>query len=359
MGKPHYQGIDCVQNVNNVKCKSKVMKFNFFIGIDVSKNELDFSVVKSGEELFHLETNNSLDGIRAFVKQLKSIKDFELDKCLFCMEHTGIYNNHLLRYLTKKNAYICIESAIHIKQSSGFQRGKNDRVDSFRIAMYAYKNRDEIKLWQPKRDIIKKLISLTSLRSRIINALKQLKTPLNEDDDFIDDNINKKTRKLCNSSIKALEKDIEEIDEEIKNTLKSDAELNRLFTIVSSVDGIGMVTATQIIITTNEFKDINEAKKFACYSGVVPFEHSSGSSIRGRSRVSRMANKKVKSLLHMAAMASITMKGEMREYFDRKVKEGKNKMSIINAIRNKLILRIFACVKENRKYEKIYRHELA
>ncbi|MBX9850573.1 MAG: transposase [Cytophagaceae bacterium] len=119
------------------------MNFEYFIGVDVSKNELDFSVVKSGSELFHMETANNLDGIRAFIKKLKSETEFDFDKCLICMEHTGIYNNHLLDYLTKKNAHICLESAIHIKQSSGLQRGKNDKVDSLRIAMYAYKNREE------------------------------------------------------------------------------------------------------------------------------------------------------------------------------------------------------------------------
>jgi transposase len=311
------------------------MQFEYFIGIDVSKGELDFSVVKSSAELFHMETTNSQDGIRAFIKKLKSGQEFDFSKCLFCMEHTGIYNNHLLEYLTKKKAHICVESAIHIKQSSGLQRGKNDRVDAFRIAMYAYKNRDELKLWQPKRDVIKKLISLTALRNRIINALKQLRTALNEDDDYVDPSIHKKTKKLCDASMKALDKDLSQIEREIQDTIKSDTEVDRLFKIITSVDGIGVVTATQIIISTNEFKDITEARKFACYSGVAPFEHSSGSSIRGKKRVSRMANKKVKVLLHMAAIASITMKGEMREYFDRKVKEGKNKMAVINAIRNK------------------------
>jgi transposase len=335
------------------------MNFDLFIGIDVSKNELDFSVIKSGTELFHMETTNNPDGIKVFIKKLKTEAGSDLDKCLFCMEHTGIYNNHLLDYLTKKNAHICVESAIHIKQSSGLQRGKNDRVDALRIALYAYKNREEVRLWQPKRDVIKKLVSLTALRNRIINALKQLRTPLREDDDYIDITIHKKTKKLCDASIKALEQDLNRVEKVINETIKSDEDLNRLFMIVTSVDGIGAITATQIIISSNEFRDIVEAKKFACYSGVAPFEHSSGKSIKGKSRVSRMANKKVKTLLHMAAIASIAMKGEMREYFDRKVKEGKNKMTVINAIRNKLILRIFACVRENRKYEKNYTHDLA
>ena len=339
--------------------KDKVMNFDYFIGIDVSKSELDFSVIKSANELFHIKVENSLEGIRAFIKKLKLETEFDFNKCLFCMEHTGIYNNHLLEYFTKKKAHLCLESAVHIKQSSGLQRGKNDRIDSLRIALYAYKNKESLRLWQPKRDVIKRLISLTALRSRLVNALKQLKTPLDEEDDFSDKSIHKKTRSLCDASIKTLKKDLEKLDKEIKDIAVSDQELNRLFSIVCSVEGVGIVTATQLIISTNEFKDITEAKKFACYSGVAPFEHSSGSSIRGKTRVSRMANKKVKTLLHMAALASIIAKGEMKEYFNRKVNEGKNKMAVLNAIRNKIILRVFSCVRENRKYEKNYTYSVA
>ena len=133
--------------------------------------------------------------------------------------------------------------------------------------------------------------------------------------------------------------------------------MNRLYEIITSVNGIGLITASYILVTTNEFININNAKKYACYSGVVPFEHTSGTSVRGKNRVSHMANKNIKTLLHMAALVSIKMKGDMQDYYDRKVSEGKNKMSILNAIRNKLILRIFACVNQNREYEKIYHYK--
>ena len=332
------------------------MKFDFFIGIDVSKNELDYSVVKAGVELFHFKAANNMDGIRAFVKMLKS-KGGKPSNALFCMEHTGIYNNPLLNYCTKQKIAVWVEPAIQIKQFSGLQRGKNDRVDALRIALYAYKNRGEVKLWEPKRYAVQRLKYLLSVRSRIINVLKQLSIPLKEEKDFTDSRVY--NAKMNSHSIKVLKREIKDIEKEILLILKEDKELSRMYNLVTSVEGIGMVTATCIIITTNEFKDITEAKKFACYSGVAPFEHSSGTSIRGKTRVSRMANKTVKTLLHMAALSAIKMKGELRDYFERKVAEGKNKMSVINAVRNKLIQRIFAVIRDNRKYEKIYTNSLA
>ncbi|HVD98411.1 MAG TPA: IS110 family transposase [Cytophagaceae bacterium] len=135
-----------------------------------------------------------------------------------------------------------------------------------------------------------------------------------------------------------LKNDLSKTEKLIGEVIASDHELKRIFAIVTSVEGVGPVTALEIILTTNEFKDIREAKKYACYAGVAPFENKSGISLKGRAKVSKFANKMVKSLLHMAALSAIKMKGEMKVYFDRKVTEGKNKMAVINAVRNKIIL---------------------
>nr|WP_242689215.1 IS110 family transposase [Pedobacter sp. SYSU D00535] len=136
--------------------------------------------------------------------------------------------------------------------------------------------------------------------------------------------------------------------------IQSDPQLRRLFDLVTSVPGVGKITATQVIICTNEFKNIDTAKKFACYSGVAPFKKESGM-YKGKTMVSNMANKKVKMLLHLSALVAIRYNQEIKDYYRRKVTEGKkNKMSVINADRNKLILRIFAGVNRDREYEKNY-----
>ena len=127
-----------------------------------------------------------------------------------------------------------------------------------------------------------------------------------------------------------------------------------MFSIITSITGIGPVIAVEMIITTNEFKDIKDPASYACYSGVAPFEHSSGKSVRGRNRVSHRANKKCKSLLHLGALSAMQFNKDLKEYYERKCNEGKNKMLVLNNIRNKLIWRIFACVNNNRKYEKNY-----
>ena len=335
------------------------MEFTYFIGTDVSKNELDFAVMKGKDLLFHREITNTPASIKAFVKELTKLPGFTLQATVFCMEHTGIYNNYILESLHKSKANICMEAASQIKSSLGNIRGKNGKVDSIRIAEYAYKCREELRLWQPKREVVQRLAHLASTRSRMLEAQKALGTTLREKEGFVQKTIIKENLKMCQMTLKAIREDLERIENAIQNIVESDPELKHLFSLVTSVTGIGMVSATQIIITTNEFKDINDPKKFACYCGVAPFMRESGQ-FKGKAKISRMANKKVKTLLHMSAITAIQHNNDLKKFYERKVKEEKkNKMSVINAVRNKLILRIFACVNQNRKYNKIYTNTLA
>lgn len=161
------------------------MKFTFCIGTDVSKNELDFAVMTGRQLLFHREIENNSKAINAFLKELLKLPGFKLEQALFCMEHTGIYNNHLLVCLHKMKANICLEAASQIKNSLGNLRGKNDKIDAIRIAEYAYRNRCELRLWSPKRDVLVKLSQLASTRSRLIQARKTLTTAIRENNGFI------------------------------------------------------------------------------------------------------------------------------------------------------------------------------
>lgn len=220
-----------------------------------------------------------------------------------------------------------------------------------RIAAYTYKNRDELRLWSPKREEVQQLAHLSSTRSRLIKAKKMLKTPLKEYGCFIKKKAIKQNTAVCDQALKGIEASLEKVEKQIMLIINTDAELKRLFALVTSVVGIGKVIAVQMIVTTNEFKEINNAKSYACYAGLVPYLEESGI-FKGKGRISHMANKKVKTLLHMAALVAIQYNEELRLYYERKINiEKKNKMSVINAVRNKLVLRIFSCVNQNGKYE--------
>ncbi len=335
------------------------MEFEFFIGIDVSKGELDFAVRQGERLLFHREIANETRAITSFIKDLCKLNGFVLNKAVFCMEHTGIYNNHVLACLYKKKSHICLEAATQIKNSLGNIRGKNDKIDAIRIAGYAYDKRGKLRLWQPKREVVQQLADLAATRLRLITVKKQLKVPLQEHAAFSTKKNSRQNLQICSHSLKAIDGDIARADKAIGQIIAADEELARIFTLATSVSGVGKVTAVQVIIATNEFKDINNPKKFACYSGVAPFTDDSGKVVK-KARVSHMANKKVKTLLHLSAIVAIQHNPDLKLFYERKVgQEKKNKMSVINAVRNKLILRIFACVNQNRPYEKIYQKAVA
>lgn len=154
--------------------------------------------------------------------------------------------------------------------------------------------------------------------------------------------------------IKHLEKAIEEIEKEIDQTISNNACCKAQYDLLVSIDGIGRQVAVHTIIETKGFTRFKDARKFACHAGVAPFKYWSGSSIRSAHKVSHRANKNLKRLLHMAALSAIRMKGELQTYYNRKVAEGKNKMTVINAVRAKLIARMFAIVKRNQHYQKNY-----
>lgn len=330
------------------------MQVKHFIGIDVSKDTLDFSVVIDGKSIRHYRIKNNTREIKSTTTKIFKVFAATVDDSIFCMEHTGLYNLPLVKWLQGQQAKIWLESGVHIRKTLGLVRGKNDKVDSSRIAMYAFTNRHRIKLWKAPRKIIEKLAILLSQRSRLIKVKKQLDTANKEQKQFVEKDIMRSVNKYTSKTINTINNQIGAIEKEILELIKEDVKLNRLFNIITSVNGIGLITAAYILVTTNEFISINNPKKYACYSGVAPFEHTSGTSVRGKNRVSQMANKTIKMLLHLAALSTIRIQGELQDYYNRKVAEGKNKMSVINAIRNKLILRIFACVKEDREYEKIY-----
>lgn len=135
--------------------------------------------------------------------------------------------------------------------------------------------------------------------------------------------------------------------------------MSRQYELLCSVDGIGDRTAIKMIVETNAFKDFSDPRKFCCHAGVAPFSYTSGSSQKSRNKVSHRADKSIKKLLHLAALSIIKNNGELHDYYLRKVDEGKNKMSVINAVRAKLVLRMFAVIRNNQPYQKNYQNIFA
>jgi len=313
-------------------------KYSKIIGIDVSKNHLDFCAYSDkSAESFKVE--NSAKGF----EQISKLVELP-DEQLVVMEHTGIYTFPLCKYLAKKGIIYTLVPAAQIKKSMGIQRGKNDKADAISIARYGYLFQEELLITVLPEKLIMKLKLLYNLRERLVRIKNSIGMPSKELSGFIDEKLIGSIQKISNTLTDDIQKQIIKLDKEMIKLIASDDELNEAFVLCQSVPGIGPQISIYLLITTRAFQSFKNARQFACYSGIAPFEYSSGSSIRGKSKVSHLANKKAKSLLSMGAINAIRHDRELKAYYQRKVKEGKNKMSVINAVRNKLIARVFATI---------------
>lgn len=331
------------------------MTFRNFIGIDISKGTFDFALIKDGDLSNPIsgQTTNNTAGIVKLEEFLKK-QGLIMDETLFCMEHTGIYCRLLSQYLVENNYHVWLEMPVQILRSLGVQRGKNDHVDAIRIAEYACLMKDKAVLWQPPREIVIQINDLLTLRDRLIDSRKSLKQPIKEFKDAGFRTTAEFIRSRCSSTLYSLDKEIEQLEKELDKLINKDSNLKKLYKLATSVPGIGKITALTLLFFTNEFKLYTKGNQLACYCGVAPFEHNSGTSVKGRTRVSSFANKRLKKLLHMVAMTIIQFDKQLSQYYHRKVSEGKNRMLVINAIRNKILHRLCAVINRGTPYQVEY-----
>jgi transposase len=331
------------------------MDFKHFIGIDISKKTFDLALMTENPtgRMTTATFSNDHNGIVALEQFIRK-QGLEKSRILFCIEHTGLYCRVLSSYLVENQYAVWIEMPVQILRSLGIQRGKNDQLDARRIATYAYTFKDKARLWQPPREEVQKIHDLLSLRERLIASRTSILKPIEELDETGLSEVADSLRKHCKRSIEALDKEIDQIEKELDETINKDTNLKNKYTLARSVPGIGKITALSLLFYTNEFALFNSAKKLACYCGVAPFAKESGTSVRGKSRVSNFANKAMKRLLHMAAMAAIKSNAELRSFYERKVAEGKNKMLVLNAIRNKILHRLMAVIRRDTPFQTNY-----
>jgi len=323
------------------------MSFSKIIGIDVSKLTLDVEVLPDGGR-YHAE--NCVKGIKQLVRQLGKDYKIKSSEVLFAFEHTGFYSHQLAVQLQAMGYAFKLISGLELKRSLGISRGKSDQVDALKIAEYVDLRRHKIIPTQLPGKAINQMKQLLSLRDRLVRERAGYKTTLEEARRAISRNDNLLYFKTMEEMVTALDLQIDRLDQKLLDLVKSNPEIEKQFNLIISIKGVGPQTALNMIAVTEGFTKFPTWRKFACYSGIAPFPYQSGTSIRGRTKVSHLANKKMKSLLGNAASSAIQYNTEMRLYYQKRIEAGHNKMSTQNIIRNKLLARIFAVVERGTPY---------
>lgn len=336
------------------------IKKKHFLGIDISQEVLDFSLMNEASYGVFKDkrVKNSFDGFEDILKWLTKQK-IKIEDCLFCMEHTGTYGLLLFAWLSQMNIEYCVESGLKIKRSLGLTRGKNDKIDARRLADYCYTNRAKLQAFELPSTLIIQIKQFLTYRDQLVKIKTSLKNSLKSHRTYQKvSGISRISDEITNQ-IKDYEKRVTEVETQIIQLISKDPEVKKNFELATSVKGIGLVIAAFMLVTTNNFTGFENGRKYACYSGIAPFEYISGTSIKGKTKVSQLGNKRMKALLSNGANSAYKYDPEIKAYYKRKKTEGKEHKLIINAISCKLVNRVFASVKRQTPYVTIYQQNFA
>ena len=327
------------------------MYFSQFIGVDISKDTLDAAVYPAKDKkMDFLHFDNTQKGLTVMMSWLKR-RGIKTTEMVICAEHTGVYTNPLIEFADKKGLALSLNSPLDIKHSMGIARGKNDVIDASRIAEYAYSHKDKLKLYEKPSDNIKKLQYLLTERRQYMRQ----RTALINLDCAMGKYGTSETRSRSESAKKHCEKLVKKVEDQMLAIIYSDPDVKRNYDLISSVKGIGLINAINTIVYTNNFKSFETPRRYACYIGVAPFDHTSGTSVKGRTQVSKICRTQQKAELSMAARSAIVSDPGLRKYYLRKMKEkggGKDAHGVVlNAVKFKIILRMFAVVRSGEPYK--------
>jgi len=321
------------------------------VGIDVSKKTIDAYCYKAQ---VHKEFINDIVGYKSLLKWvLKTTKGIAV---FYCFENTGYYSLKLALYLSSQSIVYVEESPLKIKRSSGVVKEKTDRLDAELIARYAWLYREELEPSTVKSMSHLELGRLLALRDQLVRNNAGLKGTLKELKVLLSSPSTDVGCLSLKRSIDYQKKQIKSIEERIKDILTEDASMCKNYELLTSLKGIGLVVACQMIYHTGNFTRFASWRAFSSYCGTAPFEHRSGTSIHRRKQCHYLGDRKMKSLLSMASVSAIRHDSELRLYYKRKLAEGKDKMLAINNVRNKLIARAFAVVKRGTPYVVLQQH---
>lgn len=327
------------------------MEIKEVVGIDVGKDILEahIHIIKTSSSF-----KNTITEIKSMVNWAVKRSAVEEKSILFVFEHTGLYSQQLALFLSEKEYNFVMIPGLEIKRSLGISRGKSDKIDAEKIAQYGYRRREELSPYIIDIKEVAEIKKLLSLREKLVTQRAGYKSTLGEYKQFMKRKGNEILFSVHEKMIKELTKQIEKIESNIDGIINSNSKIKKQYELIKTIKGVGPQTALFMIAYTNGFTRFQTWRKFASYCGIAPFPNSSGKSLRGKTKVSGLANKKIKSLLDMCAKTAIQSNPEMKIYYLRRVSEGKEKMSTINIIRNKLLSRIFAVVNRETPYVNTY-----
>ena len=314
-------------------------KYTETFGIDISKNVFDCYGSNQG----HLQFKNNEEG---FVKFLKTIQY----NTLVVMEATGYYHYRLAQFLYKKQVIVSVVNPLSVKRfiQMKLAKVKTDKSDAKAICEYGIIN--EVPLYNALTDTQSECLQLFRLQDSFLKKRTATKNKLHGEE--VLGIPSKWVYRSLKRDKKHLDKELKGIEDKLLTLVKQDHQAQ--LTLLRSIPGIGLKTALFLIVVTDGFKKFETAKQLCSYVGITPTIKESGSSVRGRSRISKVGNRKLRNLLFMCSMSAYKQNKSCRSIFERITNKGKSKKLALIAVSNKLLKQSFAIVKSGLPYDETH-----
>lgn len=316
---------------------------NYF-GIDISKDVFDVA----DDNGTHYQFLNSPKGFKKFVQLLD-------DSSHCVMESTAYYHIQLANALLAADIKVSVENPLAVKRfiQMHLSRIKTDKSDAIMICKYAHYNK--LRLWKGHTKNQVDCLQIMSLISQYTKQTTMLKNKL-EGENALGNPVMLVVRSL-KRNLRQLKKEILALEEVLVGIVKEDNQ--DLLTRIESIVGIGRKTAVALIVFTDGFNKFENPKELCSFAGITPIIRQSGKSVYSRSRISKMGNRKLRSMLFFCSLSAKKHNKACRDLFERMVAKGKPKKVALMAVCNKLLKQAFAIAKSGIPYDREYRSTLS
>ena len=314
-----------------------------YFGLDIS--HLVFDVTDSFGNYYQFK--NSILGFKKFVKLL----DIN-SHCV--MEATGYYHYQLAYYLQEQGIKVSVENPLSVKRfiQMKLSKIKTDKSDSKLICEYA--KQVELKLWKGNSKQQLECLQMIRLLSVYTKQSTMLKNKIHGE--TVLGIPSKSVVSSFKRILKELQKDMKTIEDKLLFLVKEFHQ--KLLTDLKSIPGIGPKTSLMLVVLTDGFDRFTSGSELCSYAGLTPVIRQSGSSVKGRPRISKMGNQKLRNLLFMCSFNACKYNHACKAIYDRIVAKGKSKKLALIAVCNKLLKQAFAIAKSGLTYDNNYRSVL-
>lgn len=326
------------------------------VGIDVAQDELVVSLGRKYEDLSdEIYANGKfVNTPKGFIELIKWVKKLTIEtlNLRYVMEATGVYHESLAYYLSDNHFEV---SVVLPNLISNFFRTLdvktiNDKTSAAAIARFGLAR--TLNQWQRPDPVYKKLKQLSREREQIVMDRTVVKNQLHAENAEAEPN--KSSIKRAERRIALLSKQENEIKLELAAIIKNDSKIKQDVTLLSTIPGVGKLTAAIVLAETNGFELIRNKSQLVSYAGLDVIEKQSGTSIRGKTRISKRGNRHLRKSLHMPSLSGIRREPKFKALFVRLVSKHGIKMKAVVAVQKKMLELMYTLYKTQKGYEKDY-----